>query len=285
MAAGFEQGDAVAALLVACVIFAAVSRLAFENVRALMDFAPEPQREAIAQAIEALEPPVELRRLRLREVVGQVFADVTIGLPPSAALSSSHDSSELVADAVRSVAPDADVVVHAEPLTQGADLRERVMAAALADPAVQDAHDVKIYLHEDGDVVGLHLKFDRDSSLADAHLAADRVQGAISALEPTIHDVFTHLEPLEVPVAALPSRPNDAEQSEIRASVERILGGAALQLACRRTSEGPVVFVVIATGSGTSITEAHQRASALERELRLAHPDLADVIVHTEPLG
>jgi divalent metal cation (Fe/Co/Zn/Cd) transporter len=38
--AGFEQGDAVAALVAACIIFMAAGRLIYENARVLMDTTP-----------------------------------------------------------------------------------------------------------------------------------------------------------------------------------------------------------------------------------------------------
>jgi cation diffusion facilitator family transporter len=54
VAVGLPAGDALAALVVAGVIFAAVTRLVFENVRALMDYAPPGSRRAIQ---EPLPPP------------------------------------------------------------------------------------------------------------------------------------------------------------------------------------------------------------------------------------
>src|SRR3954447_26189543 len=51
VAAGFEQGDAIAALVVAAIIFTAASRLVYENARVLMDTAPAGAHERAEQAI------------------------------------------------------------------------------------------------------------------------------------------------------------------------------------------------------------------------------------------
>ncbi len=198
---GVSAGDAIAALVVAVVIFAAVGRLAFENVRALMDYAPPGSRTAIADAIAEAEPRAQLRRLRVRDVAGRIYADVTLGVPPASAVSASHNIADRVEDAVQRAAPGSDVVVHTEPAMTGADLRERILATALADPSVRDVHDVSIYIDATGQyVVALHLKLDGDATLQQAHDAAERVEAAISSLDPRVTAVQSHLEPLETPV-------------------------------------------------------------------------------------
>lgn len=285
VASGVEQGDALAALAVAGVIFLAVGRLAFENVRALMDYAPEDSRDAITAAIAEAAPDAELRRLRLREVGGQVFADVTLGVAPATTVAADHETADRVEAAIRAVVPASDVVVHAEPRMSGADLREQVLATALSDPAVRDAHDIAIYTDRGTSIVALHLKLDAQSSLRDAHTAAERVEAAIVALRPgLVRAVHTHLEPLEGPVAILDGdAARDAEQGDLHATVAALLGTDPLECDLRDTDVGPVLFLTVATDAAAGLAAAHDLASDLERDLRIAHPRLADVVVHTEP--
>ena len=102
-----------------------------------MDTTPlEAQAQAEA-AIRALDDDIELRQLRLRESGGLYFADATIGAAPDQALVASHRVADRVEAAVRRALPDADVVVHVEPLREGLDLRARALAIALAEPPVQ----------------------------------------------------------------------------------------------------------------------------------------------------
>ena len=42
-----------------------------------------------------------------------------------------------------------DVVVHVEPRRRGLDLRDRVLAIALAEPLVREAHDITIFEQDD----------------------------------------------------------------------------------------------------------------------------------------
>ncbi len=280
VAAGVQAGDAIAALFVAGVIFVAVARLTFENVRALMDYAPPGSRLAIAEAITSAEPNAQLRRLRVRDVAGRIYADVTVGVPPASAASASHRIADQVEAAVQRAAPDSDVVVHTEPAMSGADLRERILATALANPAVRDVHDVSIYVDSaDHHVVALHLKLDGDTSLQEAHDAAERVEKEITELDDRVTAVQSHLEPLETPVTQTTQSTDDG----LARTVTRLLGRAPLDLQVRDTESGLVAFLTIAADAGTDLAAAHDLASRLEHDLRLERPDLIDVVVHTEP--
>jgi divalent metal cation (Fe/Co/Zn/Cd) transporter len=50
-----------------------------------------------------------------------------------------------------------------------------------------------------------------------------------------------------------------------------------------RTDDGIVAFVTLALGREGSLADAHGRASAVEERVRRAVPEIADVVVHTEP--
>jgi cation diffusion facilitator family transporter len=283
VAAGIPAGDAIAALVVACVIFFAVGRLAFENVRALMDYAPEASRARITDAINEAAPEAELRRLRLREVGGQVFADVTLGVAPATTVAADHETADRVEAAIRAVVPASDVVVHAEPRMSGADLREQILATALTDPDVKDAHDIAIYTDRGTSIVALHLKLHADSSLKAAHDAAERVEAAVVALRPGVQAVHTHLEPIEGPVALRPDRVPGADVGDLHATVAHLLGAEPSECDLRETDVGPVLVLTVGTDAAAGLSAAHDLASELERDLRIAYPRLADVVVHTEP--
>jgi cation diffusion facilitator family transporter len=281
--AGYRDGDAISALIVAGFIFTAAARLIFENALVLMDTAP-PHAQAIARdAIAALSPEIELDRLRLRESGGRYFADVVVAIPPGRAVVEGHAAADEVERAVEQVLPNSDVVVHVEPRRRGLTLRDRVLAIALSEPAVSEAHDITIFDHGDQHSVSLHLKLPAESSLAAAHEVAERVENAIGAL-PTVSDVRTHLEPLERPIAANPSGGNDPRALEtIKTVVQRFAHTPARDLRLLPTEEGDVLFITVSVGATASLDQAHQLASELEEELRQELPSLADVVVHTEP--
>jgi cation diffusion facilitator family transporter len=286
VALGFQQGDAIASLLVAAIIFTAASRLVYENARVLMDTSPlEAQAEAEA-AIRALDE-VELRQLRLRESGGHFFADATIGAAPDQALVASHQIADRVEAAVHTALPDSDVVVHVEPLRDGLDLRARALAIALAEPGVQEAHDIAVYRRAgDGACsVSMHLKLDAATPLAAAHEVAERIEATLRR-ESDVEDVQTHLEPLEEPFVATVAE-DDPATAPIAALVEQRTGAPPRRLKLLATELGLVVFVDVVASPEATLEAAHDMARRLEQEIRRNRPEgsarIVDVVVHTEP--
>src|SRR5438034_3526539 len=154
---GSPKGDAIAALFVAVLVVVAAVRLLRRNVNVLMDEAPVDAERAARKALAGLNPPVELRRLRVRRSGGSHFADVVIGIAPGAAVGQGHAAADRVEDAVQDALPGADVVVHVEPGDEAA-LRERALAAALAVPRVREVHNLSVLSVGAGTEVSLHLK-------------------------------------------------------------------------------------------------------------------------------
>jgi cation diffusion facilitator family transporter len=281
--AGFPRGDALAALLIAAIILIAAARLIVENANVLMDRTPADARDAAERALARLEPDIELVRLRLRESAGRYFADVIAAVPPGQAVIEGHQAAERIEQAVQSALPGSDVVVHVEPRRSGLDLRDRVLALALAQPLVKEVHDITIYEHDGTVSVSLHLKFPTDLSLRTALAVAAVIEQAIRD-RPGVSDVQTHLEPLERPLRAL-CDDTDTERDgalQVARIVRERTGEAPRGIKLIDTEAGCVIFLTLSVGADASLIEAHQLGSELEDELRQQLPDIADVVVHTE---
>jgi cation diffusion facilitator family transporter len=283
---GFAQGDAVAALVIATIVLATGARLITENANVLMDRTPAEAREAAERAIARLEGDIELLRLRLRESAGRYFADVVVAVPPGQAVVEGHETANLIEAAIERALPGSDVVVHVEPRRSGLDLRDRVLAIALAEPLVRETHDITIFEQAGAVSVALHLKFPADLDLQAAHAVAERVERAIRA-RPGVADVQTHLEPLELPLLARAAddRADRHAVAEIQRLVRERTAGEPRSARLLSTKTGRVVFLTVEVGADASLIDAHQLASELEEQLRSQIPDIFDVVVHTEPQG
>ncbi len=282
--AGIHDGDTVAALVVAGIMLFAGARLTAVNANVLMDRSPEEARAAAEDAIAELNGEFEFGRLRLRESAGRYFADVVVGVPPGQAVVEGHRAADLIEGAVHRVLPGSDVVVHVEPQRLGLNLRDRVLAIALAEPLVKEAHDITIFEHEGTTSVSLHLKFPADLDLQSAHETAERIERQIRE-RPGVGEVQTHLEPLERP---LTSRTADAGAGgrtvrEIEQLIREVTGSEPRMVRLIVTEAGLVLFLTLVVGSGESLTDAHRLASELEDELRSRIDGIAEVVVHTEP--
>jgi len=276
--AGHPSGDSVAALFVAVLVLFAAARLARSNVDVLMDRAPSEAEEAARAAIAQL-PEVVLRRLRMRQAGGRQFADVVIGVSSASAVGQGHAAADAVEAAVEQAVPGSDVVVHVEPL-EDAGIRERAHAAAVAVPGVREVHNLALLDVGGRKELSLHLKLPGDVTLDDAHDVAEQLERAICAAVPEVDSVQTHLEPLTEPGAG-------REVAGDRQTIERIVHDATgrdpREVRFLWTDGGLVAFLTLGLDGTSRLDDAHAQASAIEERIRRERPDIADVIVHTEP--
>ena len=266
--AGQPKGDALAALFVALLVLAAAVRLMRRNIAVLMDRAPADAEEAARQAIEAIDPPVELRRLRMRQAAGRYFADVVIGVSADAAMRQGHAAADNVERAVQNALPEADVVVHVEPGEAVGAVRERAHAAALGVPRVREVHNVSAVALATGTELSLHLKLPADLSLAEAHAIAEEVEHAIRDEVPEVSSVQTHLEPLAEVAVGMAAHDVREENDLVVRIVRDETGRPPRGLRFLHTDDGLVAFLTLAVGGETTLGEAHARASRIEERIR-----------------
>jgi cation diffusion facilitator family transporter len=277
---GHPDGDPIAALFVGGLVLLAAARLIKVNVDVLMDRAPL-EAEAVARsAIEAVEPPVDLRRIRMRQAAGRQFADVVIAVAPGAAVSQGHAAADAVEAAVAQALPNADVVVHVEPLG-GGDLRERAHAAAVGVRKVREVHNLTLVDVDGRTELSLHVKLPGSLPLEEAHEIAEELESAIRDAVPEIAGVQTHLEPLAEVSEAQEVQAADA--AVVRRIVREIVGVEPRELRFLYTQRGLVAFLTLGLEGDTTLDQAHARASEIEERIRRERPGIADVIVHTEP--
>jgi divalent metal cation (Fe/Co/Zn/Cd) transporter len=172
--------------------------------------------------------------------------------------------------------------VHVEP-HEAAGLRERALAAALSVPRVREVHNITVLESEGQTEVSLHLKLPGQLSLAEAHEIAEEVEQAICKAVPEVASVQTHLEPLAESAHATTAENVDDARGVVRRIVRDVLGTEPRELRFLQTSEGLVAFLTLGLDPDASLAEAHQRATEVKVRIRDERPEIADVIVHTEP--
>ena len=276
---GFPEGDSLAALFVAGLVLLAASRLISRNVDVLMDRSPAAAEAAARRAIAGVRPAVEVSRLRLRQAANRHFVDIVIAVAPGAAVGQGHAVADRIEEAVERALPDSDVVVHVEPhADETAGVRERALAAAFLVPRVREIHNLSLMEVDGTTELSLHLKLPGELSLEDAHEVAERVELTIMEAVPEIGAVQTHIEPLAEASAAVELAPGEVERI-----AREVAGAPPRAVRVLRTDEGLVAFLTLGLDPASTLADAHARASEVEERLRADHPEIADVIVHTEP--
>jgi cation diffusion facilitator family transporter len=111
-----RYADAVAALGVSAIVVWISVQLGRRTVDALMDRAPSGMSEKIAAAVTQVPGVQNCHHLRLRYSGAVLFIDLHILVDGGQTLEQAHRLTESVEQAIQSVAPDADITVHPEPV-------------------------------------------------------------------------------------------------------------------------------------------------------------------------
>jgi divalent metal cation (Fe/Co/Zn/Cd) transporter len=135
---------------------------------------------------------------------------------------------------------------------------------------------------EGGVEVSLHLKLPGDLSLEEAHEVASAVERAIQ-VAPEVTSVQTHLEPLGEETAGRPAADVADERAVVTRIVREMTGEAPRELRFLLTEDGLVAYLTLGLEADRPLAEAHARASEIEERIRGERPEIADVVVHTEP--
>ena len=129
--------------------------------------------------------------------------------------------------------------------------------------------------------VSLHLKLPGDLSLEQAHNVASAVERAIVERVPEVDAVQTHVEPLAE--AGAGRRADDVDAAVVERIVRETTGAPPREVRFVQTDDGLLAYLTLALDADTALADAHTRASEIEERIRRERPDIADVIVHTEP--
>jgi divalent metal cation (Fe/Co/Zn/Cd) transporter len=174
-----------------------------------------------------------------------------------------------------------------EPTDAEGGVRERATAAASAIPEVREVHNVRVMRLPGGYELSLHVKLPRELSLEQAHGAVERLEQRVREEVPELDYVHTHFEPLaRIDWASAPDTGETAfERDAIESAVRRFTGSSPLAVSFRDGEQGRVALVTVSLPGDQPLPSAHRNAGAIEEAVRERCPTLADVIVHTEPLG
>jgi divalent metal cation (Fe/Co/Zn/Cd) transporter len=146
---------------------------------------------------------------------------------------------------------------------------------------VREVHNIALVDVEGRTELSLHVKLPGDLSLDEAHGIAEQLETAICAAVPEIEGVQTHLEPL-AETSTGREVTADAEEA-VRSVVREATGVEPRELRFLRTDGGLVAFLTLGLDGTSRLDDAHRQASQIEERIRHVRPDVADVIVHTEP--
>lgn len=298
VAAGFYQGDAIAAVILGTFLAFLSSRFAYQNALELTDSIPPGLVARVRQAAAETEGVLDCKDVKMRRVGNEIFAEVTISLKADISFEKAHETSaQMERNIESSLAEEAgervkSITVHFEPIySPDLPLESIIERAAARVPGVKGVHNIIVSRVGSTDrlEVSLHTQVNRSASLSEAHAIASAVEESVKNQVKRAENVTVHLEPLMPEVAGV----HPLADAEIQDSIRQIVLASGEinrvgRIATFRANEGDTLKIDIDIGfaaggsPAATIEQVHERVTEIEKEIRARYPG-SIVTIHAEP--
>ncbi len=303
---GYAKADPIAAMGVGLWVGWITFRLILRSIRDLLDTAPQEARESIRRAVAGLSGVEEVADVRVRQAGPKTFTDLRVLVDRRMSLEESHHLADSIEDAVHGVLPDADVMVHTEPVSTdrsrdaaGGPIREAF--ESVAGQMNLKYHHISLFEGPEGTTALVDLEFPGLLSLDEARAKADALERAVLERVPTLHDVVAHIDvdySDRDHVAGTTARAHPPlSVDEIRRTVESVPGVHGChgilftELKPDEGGEsdsgdrGYLVSMRLIVTPRLSVAESHEISAKVERLLQERFKRLRRVHIHQEPGG
>ena len=280
--AGLMWADAAAALVVAVIIVRAAGMLTWRSGDILIDRAPAGAEENLRDAIRDVDGVREVRSVRVRRSGPNLIGDASIATGRMLSVEAASALVEDVKERARSVLPGLDLAVSVEGQKQGADLVERIHAAAARNGGVRDLHNVTVEREADGSLhLTMHAKLPGDQTLAKASRTSQSLERSIRAELPEVTRIDIHLEPMEPEVA--PGEDVTARNAQLAARIRAVVEShpevrRCLDVELSDRDNRIHAHVVAEVAGEISLEHAHRIESELEEMIRREIPETHEVV-------
>jgi cation diffusion facilitator family transporter len=283
-----ELADPIAALVVSAIILRVCYTLARRTIDNLLDATPPETRVQLRRQLihDLLAIPgiLSVGRLRTRRSGSTTFADLTLGIPRNVTFQRSEQITMAATQAVQSLYPNADVVIHSVPTASLAEsVHDRIRAvAARANLAL---HDVSVQQFDGALHVEQHLEVDETLPLRTAHDLVTRLESDMRREIPAIATILTHIESepatIEHPAALEHDRQLENRLRHTAQTFPQILDihevfvtniSGRIQVNCHCTLPDDL-----------PMSEVHAIITALETRFKLENPEVSRLLIHPEP--
>jgi len=282
---GLSKGDPIAALVVSGVIVYVSSRLGRQTIDALLDAAPPGYRNRIIDAVLKIDGVIEVERVRVRRAGNRYFADLTVGLARNVTFQRSGQVVAEITDAVHTILPDCDVVVHSIPRATGHEnIFDRIRAVASRNNF--SVHDVSVQDLGGSLHVEQHLELDESLTLKRAHDVVTRLEAEIRAEIPEISTILTHIEsePSTIEPGDRVIRNAELEQKLklVLREFPEVLDMHDVEI--KRVRDKVYMSCHCTMYDNLPLARVHDVSTALEIRFKQAAPELFKVLIHPEPM-
>jgi len=281
--AGVWWADAAAALLVSVIIMRAAGILIWRSGDILIDRAPVGAEEKLRLAIARVTGVREVRSVRVRRSGPQLLGDVSIATRRMLPVEAASGMIDEIKNVARRTLPGLELSVAVEGQARPFDLVERIHAAAARDGLVRDLHNVSVEREADGSLhITMHAKVSGEITLAEATEKSAHLERAIREELPDASRIDIHLEPLEPTLIS--GEDVTAQRDALAGRIRDVVEAQPEVKRCRDVELSDrhrhiYAHVVVVLSGDVSLEHAHTIQSELEARIRLAVPEVREVVV------
>ncbi|HKJ28519.1 MAG TPA: cation-efflux pump [Anaerolineales bacterium] len=277
----------VAGVVVALIVRSAVDILRDTSVLLADRIVIDP--ESISDVAYSVPGVVFIHHIRSRGGADSALVDLHVKVSPGMSTSKAHAiASEVERRLIDQVEGIKEVLVHIEPAKkERPTLWERISedVRGSAEGFGLGIHDLHIHNNEGGGMVAeLHLEFNDQISLSEAHTLADQFEHEVKRRWPDLETVITHLEPLPQQVFAVQSEISEELSDQIMVILYQLVPPErVMELQIFSTGDHIHAAITLAFPGEMLLTEVHELTEELETELRSRINSPIHVTTHVEP--
>ena len=279
--------DSVAALIVAIIVIYVSLSLGKRTIDELLDRAPSGVEEQVERIAAGSEGVQNVEHIRVRNSGPKTFVDLTVHLKRTTPFARANDIVHLVETKIHEILPNADVMIHPEPVETPDETVVDKVKLMMAMKGLT-AHDVQAFQTDGQFQVEFHLEFAQQQDFVDAHTIVDEIESAIKKEIADIAAVIVHIEDSQEMV--MDSVDVTRTSQEL---VEEIL---RLVLEHRGVKDCNILSVLEVRGKyrvsmkclvekKLSLEEVHAISTSLENRIMSRFPHIKEVNIHAEPWG
>lgn len=284
---GYPKADAIAAMGVALFICHAGYSLGRRTVDILIDTAPEGIAEQVATLVIPIPGVARIDRIRVRPAGKTIFLDLIISIGRTLSMPQARAISSEVVARIHTALPDADVLVHTQPLAlDNETIADQVRLIAAGHNVA--AHHIMVNRIEGRICVSFELEVDGTLSIREAHTIASTVEAAIRAEIGEEVLVESHLDPR---VADLVEEAHPVNPERLVAITAALLQQARKapelidvhNIQVRAVSSGLHIAFHCRFQDDALLEQVHDTVNRLEHRLYEQLPEAQRILIHAEP--
>ncbi len=282
---GYVWVDSIAAITVAFLVLFVSYRLGRRTIDALMDRTSTPLYQGIKAIVASVEGVLEVRHIRVRTTGSTVFVDTTIAVRRATTFEQVHRVTDAIESAIQAKHPEADVVVHAEPVKPGDESLDEQIRMICIERGHPEPHDITVLRVQGLYHVTMHIACPVGTPFEEAHLITHQIEQTIYGALPSIKQITVHVD------EDRPVTPASDVTTEHRLLKERICAFVAKQpsiKSCKsvtllKTDDGMTMALSCRIERSKTLEETGRIVSDLKKLLHTEFGDFRSITIHAEP--